>query len=57
MRGFETLISIPLLVLALLAIAAAGPKASGSSLLLIGVVVPSIRRGSRAWPARSPSTS
>ena len=39
MRGFETLISIPLLVLALLAIAAAGPKASGSSLLLIGVVV------------------
>jgi peptide/nickel transport system permease protein len=39
MRFFETIISIPLLVLALLAIAAAGPKASGSSLLLIGVVV------------------
>jgi len=39
MRGFETLISIPLLVLALLAIAAAGQKAAGSSLLLIGVVV------------------
>jgi peptide/nickel transport system permease protein len=39
MRLFETIISIPLLVLALLAIAAAGPKASGSSLLLIGVVV------------------
>jgi peptide/nickel transport system permease protein len=39
MRVFETIISIPLLVLALLAIAAAGPKASGSSLLLIGVVV------------------
>lgn len=39
MRIFETIISIPLLVLALLAIAAAGPKASGSSLLLIGVVV------------------
>jgi peptide/nickel transport system permease protein len=39
MRLFETLISIPLLVLALLAIAAAGPKAAGSSLLLIGVVV------------------
>ncbi|MFN2629224.1 MAG: ABC transporter permease [Gaiellaceae bacterium] len=39
MRLFETIISIPLLVLALLAIAAAGPKASGKSLLLIGVVV------------------
>ena len=39
MRLFETIISIPLLVLALLAIAAAGPAASGSSLLLIGVVV------------------
>ena len=39
MRLFETIISIPLLVLALLAIAAAGPKASGSALLLIGVVV------------------
>jgi peptide/nickel transport system permease protein len=39
MRLFETIISIPLLVLALLAIAAAGPKASGSGLLLIGVVV------------------
>jgi peptide/nickel transport system permease protein len=39
MRLFETIISIPLLVLALLAIAAAGPKLSGSALLLIGVVV------------------
>jgi peptide/nickel transport system permease protein len=39
MRFFETIISIPLLVLALLAIAAAGPQASGSSWLLIGVVV------------------
>jgi peptide/nickel transport system permease protein len=39
MRLFETIISIPLLVLALLAIAAAGPKLSGSSILLIGVVV------------------
>lgn len=39
MRLFETIISIPLLVLALLAIAAAGPSASGSSVLLIGVVV------------------
>ena len=39
MRLFETIISIPLLVLALLAIAAAGPALSGSSLLLIGVVV------------------
>ena len=52
MRLFETLISIPLLVLALLAIAAAGPKASGSSLLLIGVVVlvyaPRIARMARA---------
>ncbi len=52
MRVFETIISIPLLVLALLAIAAAGPKASGSSLLLIGVVVlvyaPRIARMARA---------
>jgi peptide/nickel transport system permease protein len=52
MRLFETLISIPLLVLALLAIAAAGPKAAGSSLLLIGVVVlvytPRIARMARA---------
>ncbi len=39
MRVFETIISIPLLVLALLAIAAAGPQASGSTSLLIGVVV------------------
>ena len=31
MRLFETIISIPLLVLALLAIAAAGPELSGSS--------------------------
>jgi peptide/nickel transport system permease protein len=52
MRLFETLISIPLLVLALLAIAAAGPEWSGSSLLLIGVVVlvyaPRIARMARA---------
>jgi peptide/nickel transport system permease protein len=52
MRLFETVISIPLLVLALLAIAAAGPKASGSALLLIGVVVlvyaPRIARMARA---------
>ena len=39
MRGFEAIISIPLLMLALLAIAAAGPQASGSAVLLIGVVV------------------
>lgn len=39
MRLFETIISIPLLVLALLAIAAAGPQLSGSAILLIGVVV------------------
>jgi peptide/nickel transport system permease protein len=39
MRFFEMIISIPLLVLALLAIAAAGPERSGSYLLLIGVVV------------------
>ena len=39
MRGFEAIISIPLLVLALLAITAAGPQASGSAVLLIGVVV------------------
>jgi peptide/nickel transport system permease protein len=52
MRLFETVISIPLLVLALLAIAAAGSKESGSSLLLIGVVVlvyaPRIARMARA---------
>jgi peptide/nickel transport system permease protein len=52
MRLFETIISIPLLVLALLAIAAAGAKASGSALLLIGVVVlvyaPRIARMARA---------
>jgi peptide/nickel transport system permease protein len=52
MRFFETIISIPLLVLALLAIAAAGPQASGSALLLIGVVVlvyaPRIARMARA---------
>jgi peptide/nickel transport system permease protein len=52
MRLFETVISIPLLVLALLAIAAAGSKASGSSGLLIAVVVlvyaPRIARMARA---------
>lgn len=39
MRIFEMVISIPLLVLALLAMAAAGPELSGSASLLIGVVV------------------
>ena len=52
MRVFETIISIPLLVLALLAMAAAGPELSGSSALLIGVVVlvyaPRIARMARA---------
>ena len=52
MRFFEAIISIPLLVLALLAMAAAGPDLSGSKLLLIGVVVlvyaPRIARMARA---------
>ena len=52
MRFFETIISIPLLVLALLAIAAAGPELSGNSILLIGVVVlvyaPRVARMARA---------
>jgi peptide/nickel transport system permease protein len=52
MRLFETIISIPLLVLALLAIAAAGPQLSGNALLLMGVVVlvyaPRIARMARA---------
>ena len=39
MRAFEAVISIPLLVLALLAVAAAGPKLAGSKLLLIGVII------------------
>ena len=39
MRTFEALISIPLLVLALLVITAAGPQMSGSRALLIGIVV------------------
>ncbi len=55
MRLFETIISIPLLVLALLAIAAAGPELSGSSFLLIGVVVlvyaPRIARMARSVAA------
>ncbi len=38
MRLFDVLISIPLLVLALLVIAAAGPELSGNYLLLIGVI-------------------
>jgi peptide/nickel transport system permease protein len=52
MRVFDVLISIPLLILALLVIAAAGPQLSGSSLLLIGVVAlvyaPRIARMARA---------
>jgi peptide/nickel transport system permease protein len=39
MRTFEAVISIPLLVLALLIMAAAGPQLSGSRLLLIAVIV------------------
>ena len=52
MRIFETLISIPFLVLALLLVAAAGPHQSGSWILLIGVVVlvyvPRVARMARA---------
>jgi peptide/nickel transport system permease protein len=52
MRIFDVVISIPLLILALLVIAAAGPELSGSPLLLIGVVVlvytPRIARMARA---------
>mgnify|MGYP000293224489 CR=1 FL=1 len=52
MRVFDVLISIPLLILALLVIAAAGPELSGNPLLLIGVVVlvyaPRIARMARA---------
>jgi peptide/nickel transport system permease protein len=38
MRASETIISVPLLILALLIIVAAGPEKSGSRALLIGVV-------------------
>ncbi|MFC2031668.1 hypothetical protein ACFLWA_13190, partial [Chloroflexota bacterium] len=38
MRLFDVVISIPLLILALLVIAAAGPELSGNYILLIGVV-------------------
>jgi len=52
MRLFDGLISIPLLIFALLIIAAAGPEQSGSILLLIGVValvyMPRIARMARA---------
>lgn len=52
MRLFDGLISIPLLIFALLIIAAAGPEASGSLILLIGVValvyMPRIARMARA---------
>ncbi len=52
MRAFDVVISIPLLILALLVIAAAGPELSGNHLLLIGVVAlvyaPRIARMARA---------
>ena len=52
MRAFEAIVSIPLLILALLVIAAAGPQYSGSLLLLTAVVVlvytPRVARISRA---------
>lgn len=52
MRLFDALISIPLLIFALLVIAAAGPELSGSPLLLIAVVAlvyaPRIARMARA---------
>jgi peptide/nickel transport system permease protein len=52
MRVFDIIISVPLLILALLVIAAAGPQLSGNSFLLIGVVVivyaPRIARMTRA---------
>ncbi len=52
MRIFDGLISIPLLIFALLIIAAAGPEESGSMVLLIGVValvyMPRIARMARA---------
>jgi peptide/nickel transport system permease protein len=43
MRIFDVIISIPLLILALLVIAAAGPERSGSYALLIGVVALVVR--------------
>jgi peptide/nickel transport system permease protein len=52
MRTFDIVISIPLLILALLVIAAAGPELSGNYLLLIAVVAlvyaPRIARMARA---------
>jgi peptide/nickel transport system permease protein len=52
MRLFDVVISIPLLILALLVIAAAGPQLSGNPILLIGVVAlvyaPRIARMTRA---------
>jgi peptide/nickel transport system permease protein len=52
MRVFDVVISIPLLILALLVIAAAGPELSGNYILLIGVVAlvyaPRIARMARA---------
>ncbi|MGB7297144.1 MAG: ABC transporter permease [Candidatus Aminicenantales bacterium] len=52
MRALDVIISIPLLILALLVIAAAGPQLSGNFFLLIGVVVvvyaPRIARMTRA---------
>ena len=52
MRVLDIIISIPLLILALLVIAAAGPQLSGNYFLLIGVVVvvyaPRIARMTRA---------
>src|SRR5437899_848534 len=52
MRLFDALISIPLLIFALLIIAAAGPEQSGNLVLLIGVValvyMPRIARMARA---------
>ena len=52
MRVLDIIISVPLLILALLVIAAAGPQLSGNYYLLIGVVVivyaPRIARMTRA---------
>jgi peptide/nickel transport system permease protein len=52
MRILDVIISIPLLILALLVIAAAGPQLSGNSFLLIGVIAvvyaPRIARMARA---------
>jgi peptide/nickel transport system permease protein len=52
MRSLDVIISIPLLILALLVIAAAGPQLSGNYFLLIGVIavvyVPRVARMARA---------